>query len=368
VTNQPTYHVLARKYRPRSFSEMVGQDALVRTLQNAIKSGRVAHAFIFTGIRGTGKTSTARILARALNCELGPTASPCGTCAQCQAIARDNHVDIIEMDAASRTGVDDIRDLIESVPYAPVMGRYKVYIIDEVHMLSKAAFNALLKTLEEPPAHAKFIFATTEIRKVPTTILSRCQRFDLRRVDAEVLAAHFARIVEAEGLRADQDALELISHYADGSVRDGLSLLDQAISLSDGVVSGQGIRDMLGLVERARSVSIIDAAMGGDAAGALRELRSVIQMGVDPVTVLKDMLDYAHFVCEAAVDPAAANDPTLPETQRRAGFARAKTLGLGKAHQTWNTLLAGLTSAQSAPNPRQAVEQALFKTAAGCRG
>lgn len=364
---KPAYQVLARKYRPTTFAEMIGQEGLVRTLTNAIESGRIAHAFVLTGIRGTGKTSTARILARALNCESGPTANPCGTCPQCLAIANESHVDVIEMDAASRTGVDDIRDLIDGVPYAPVQGRYKVYIVDEVHMLSKAAFNALLKTLEEPPAHVKFVFATTEIRKVPATILSRCQRFDLRRVDIETLARHFATIAEAEGISIDRDALEIIARSADGSVRDGLSLLDQAIALSNGEITGTSIRDMLGLADRARAVEVADAAMSGDAAKTLRAFRDLIRSGVDPAVVLRDALDFAHFVSVLAAAPSESEDPAVSGSERQAGIARAKALGLGKAHQAWQAILGGLGDAQNAPNPKQAAEMALLKVAAICQ-
>src|ERR1700761_9728155 len=268
------YRVLARKYRPSTFTELIGQEAMVRTLSNAIATGRIAHAFILTGVRGVGKTTTARILARALNCvgsdgSGGSTAEPCGRCEQCLAIADDRHVDVMEMDAASRTGVDDIRELIDGVRYAPGAARYKVYIVDEVHMLSKQAFNALLKTLEEPPPHVKFIFATTEIRKVPITVLSRCQRFDLRRIDAEVLTEHFNRIAAAEAVTVEPDAMALIARAADGSARDGLSLMDQAIARGGGTVTAEQVRDMLGLADRAVVLDLFEAAMGGNAKEAL---------------------------------------------------------------------------------------------------
>src|SRR5690349_15606867 len=289
--SQTIYRVLARKYRPATFAELIGQEAMVRTLTNAIATGRIAHAFILTGVRGVGKTTTARILARALNCigpdgAGGPTVSPCGLCEPCRAIAEDRHVDVMEMDAASRTGVDDIRELTDGVRYKPVSARFKIYIIDEVHMLSKNAFNALLKTLEEPPADVKFIFATTEIHKVPITVLSRCQRFSLRRVPVEMLAEHYRRIAEAEGIAIEPAALGLIARAADGSVRDGLSLLDQAIALSDGPIAEATVRDMLGIADRGLVFDLFETVMKGDAAGALRLLDSLHQGGADPLMVL----------------------------------------------------------------------------------
>ena len=287
------YRVLARKYRPSDFSGLVGQDALVRTLTNAIAQGRLAHAFMLTGVRGVGKTTTARILARAFNCigidgKGGPTAEPCGKCEHCTAIAEDRHVDVIEMDAASRTGVGDIRELIEGVRYRPVSARYKIYIIDEVHMLSTNAFNALLKTLEEPHAHVKFVFATTEIRKVPVTVLSRCQRFDLRRIDADVLAQHFAGIAKAEGAKISANALALIARAADGSARDGLSLLDQAIGMGEGEVSEEQVRDMLGLADRTQLFDLFEGLMQGEAK-ALDQLNTMYQSGADPIVVLQEI-------------------------------------------------------------------------------
>lgn len=287
------YRVLARKYRPKSFAELIGQDALVRTLTNAIHSGRIAQAFMLTGVRGVGKTTTARIIARALNCTGpdgtgGPTVTPCGVCDNCRAIAEDRHVDVMEMDAASHTGVDDIREIIDGVRYAPVSARYKLYIIDEVHMLSKSAFNALLKTLEEPPAHVKFVFATTEIRKVPVTVLSRCQRFDLRRVDAQVLKEHFTRITGLEGAGIEPDAAALIARAADGSVRDGLSLLDQAIALAAGTVTAQQVRDMLGLADRSKVIDLFEAAVSAKPAEAMDLLSDLHRVGADPVVILQD--------------------------------------------------------------------------------
>src|SRR5271155_3707757 len=276
------YRVLARKYRPSTFAELIGQEAMVRTLSNAIATGRIAHAFILTGVRGVGKTTTARILARALNC-VGPdgsggaTAEPCGQCAQCLAIADDRHVDVMEMDAASRTGVDDIRELTEGVRYRPVSGRYKVYIIDEVHMLSRNAFNALLKTLEEPPPDVKFVFATTEIQKVPVTVLSRCQRFSLRRVPIDLLMAHYQSIAEAEGVAIEPGALGLIARAADGSVRDGLSILDQAIALANGPIGEALVRDMLGIADRNLVFDLFETVLKGDAAGALDQMEALYQ-------------------------------------------------------------------------------------------
>ncbi|WP_296989887.1 DNA polymerase III subunit gamma/tau, partial [Thalassospira sp. UBA1131] len=289
------YQVLARKYRPRSFDELIGHGPMVKTLSNALESGRLAHAFILTGVRGIGKTTTARIIARALNCigadgNGGATIEPCGVCEHCRAIAEDRHVDVLEMDAASRTGVDDIRELIEGVRYRPTSARYKIYIIDEVHMLSKSAFNALLKTLEEPPEHVKFIFATTEIRKIPITVLSRCQRFDLRRVQTDELAAHYSRIAGLENAEIEEEAVTLIARAADGSVRDGMSLLDQAISHGAGKVTTQQVRDMLGLSDRSRIFDLFDHTMKGEVNEALELLGAQYALGGDPPVMLQDML------------------------------------------------------------------------------
>ena len=332
MTDQPTaptpYRVLARKYRPATFADMIGQESLVRSLTNAIASGRIAQGYMLTGVRGVGKTTTARILARAFNC-IGPdgkggaTAIPCGQCSHCLAIAEDRHIDVIEMDAASRTGVGDIRELIEGVRYAPVEARYKIYIIDEVHMLSTQAFNALLKTLEEPPAHVKFIFATTDIRKVPVTVLSRCQRFDLRRVDAEALAGYYARIAAAEGARVAPGALALIARAADGSVRDGLSLLDRALALGEeGSVAGEigedQIRDMMGLADRSRLFDLFDLLMQGQTAGALAILAELYQSGADPALLLQDLLDLTHWLTRIKFLPQAADDPAAAEIERQA--------------------------------------------------
>ncbi|MFZ5791554.1 MAG: DNA polymerase III subunit gamma/tau [Pseudomonadota bacterium] len=362
------YRVLARKYRPRTFAEMIGQEAMVRTLSNAIAQGRLAHAFILTGVRGVGKTTTARILARAFNCigpdgTGGPTVEPCGLCEHCRAIAEDRHVDVMEMDAASRTGVADIRELIEGVRYAPVQARYKIYIIDEVHMLSTAAFNALLKTLEEPPPHVKFIFATTEIRKVPVTVLSRCQRFDLRRVDAETLAAHFGRVAEAEGAKIAPAALALIARAADGSVRDGLSLLDQAIARreGEGEIGEAEVRDMLGLADRTQLFDLFERAMKGEGAGTLALLAEMYRAGADPVVTLQDLLGLVHWLTRVKLVPETADDPALPEAERTRGKAMAEALAIPVLARAWQMLLKGLSETQAAPSPLQAAEMALIR-------
>ena len=359
------YRVLARKYRPASFSDLIGQEALVRTLTNAIDAGRLAHAFVLTGVRGVGKTTTARILARALNCigadgAGGPTVAPCGSCRHCEAIAQDRHVDVIEMDAASRTGVDDIRELIESVRYRPVEARYKVYIIDEVHMLSKPAFNALLKTLEEPPEQIIFIFATTEIRKVPVTVLSRCQRFDLRRVEQQVLAAHFTGICGREAVTAEAAAVAMIARAADGSVRDGLSLLDQAIALGGGkAITEAAVRDMLGLADRTRVFDLYDALMRGDAPAALEILGAVYRAGGDPAVVLEDLLELTHLLTRAKLVPESLHDQ--PEAERRRGGEMAESLGLADLARCWQVLLKGLGELRAAPQPLQAAEMILIR-------
>ena len=361
------YRVLARKYRPTNFSDLIGQDALVRTVTNAIRTGRLAHAFLLTGVRGVGKTSTARILARALNCTgaggEGPTAEPCGVCEHCQAIAEDRHVDVMEMDAASRTGVDDIRELIDGVRYRPTSARYKVYIVDEVHMLSKQAFNALLKTLEEPPPHAKFIFATTEVRRLPVTVLSRCQRFDLRRVDATTLAAHFQAVAEKENAEISEGAIRLIARAADGSVRDGLSLLDQAIAHGGGAVSEAEVRDMLGLADRERVFELFAAVMKGETASALDLLGEQYRAGADPIAVLEDMLELTHWLTRVKLVPAIANDPSIPEIERRQGQEMTAQLAMPELTRAWQMLLKGLSEARSAPQSLMAVEMALVRLA-----
>ncbi len=357
------YQVLARKCRPYDFSGLIGQEAMVRTLTNAIDSGRLAHAFILTGVRGVGKTTTARIIARALNCEEGPTPTPCGVCKNCQAIAQGRHMDVLEMDAASRTGVDDIRELIESVRYRPTGARYKVYIVDEIHMLSKNAFNALLKTLEEPPEHVKFIFATTEIRKVPVTVLSRCQRFDLKRLSIEALSAHFSAIAQKEGAKISSGALHLISRAADGSVRDGLSLLDQAIAHTDGEISEEQVRNMLGLADRTRIFDLFDVVMNSDIKEALAQVAGLYNSGADPVVILTDLLELTHWITRIKAAPETAKAPGVPEAERVRGCEMAGKLSMATLARTWQMLLKGLSEAQSAPSPLQATEMALVRLA-----
>src|SRR6516225_5769313 len=364
----PAYRVLARKYRPSTFAELIGQEGMVLTLSNAIATGRVAHAFVLTGVRGVGKTTTARILARALNCvgadgTGGPTAEPCGRCPQCLAIAGDRHVDVIEMDAASRTGVDDIRDLTEGVRYRPVSGRYKIYIIDEVHMLSKNAFNALLKTLEEPPPDVKFIFATTEIHKVPVTVLSRCQRFSLRRVPVELLIRHYRQIAEAEGVEIKPAALALIARAADGSVRDGLSLLDQAIALSAGQVEEAAVRDMLGVADRGLIFDLLESVVRGDAPAALAQMDGLYQGGADPLMILQDLLDLSHFVTRLKLAPEAGTGDPIAEGDRERARPLAEKLAMPVLARAWQMLLKGLEEVQVAPSPVQAAEMVLVRLA-----
>ena len=362
------YLVLARKYRPSIFAGLIGQEAMVRTLTNAIDSGRLAHAFIFTGVRGVGKTTTARIIARALNCigedaQGGPTPEPCGVCEHCRAITEDRHVDVLEMDAASRTKVEEMRELLDGVRYRPTSARYKVYIIDEVHMLSKHAFNALLKTLEEPPKHVKFIFATTETRKVPVTVLSRCQRFDLRRVDIETLLAYYADIAEKEGVKATSAALRLIAGAAEGSVRDGLSLLDQAISLTGGDIGESGVHEMLGLADRSQSFTMLEAVLKGEIVTALRVLADQYEAGADPARILQDLLEIIHWVTRLKVAPDAAKDPGVSETERVMGTDMAKCLSMAALARAWQMLLKGLGEIKTAPRPLQAVEMILIRLA-----
>jgi len=371
VSDKIEYQVLARKYRPTDFSNLIGQDAMVRTLKNAFESGRLAHAFILTGVRGVGKTTSARIIARALNC-VGQdgngeaTIEPCGECEFCQAIAEDRLVDVLEMDAASRTGVDDVRELIEGVRYKPVSARYKVYIIDEVHMLSRNAFNALLKTLEEPPAHVKFIFATTEIRKVPVTVLSRCQRFDLRRVDIETLSANFSEIAEKEGVKVTDAAISLIARAADGSVRDGQSLLDQVVvtAAKDNAELGEDVvRDMLGLADRERSFDLFELVMKGNVSGALDMLDADYANGADSVLVLQDLLEVVHWLSRVKVTPDIADGPMVPESDRDRGKDLTSRLSMRALTRAWQMLLKGLREAQSAPSPIQAAEMILIRLA-----
>ncbi len=366
------YQVLARKYRPQTFDELIGQDALVRTLTNAITTDRLAHAWLLTGVRGVGKTTTARIIARALNCigadgEGGPTSTPCGVCANCVAIADGRHTDVLEMDAASRTGVDDVRELIEGVRYRPGSARYKVYIIDEVHMLSTNAFNALLKTLEEPPEHVKFVFATTEARKLPVTVLSRCQRFDLRRVAEDELARHFATIAEAEGAQVDEGAIALIARAADGSVRDGLSILDQALaSASQGVaITEDAVRAMMGLADRSQVFGMFESLMKGEIGDALARLAAQHQAGADGESVMGDLLDLTHWLTRVKITPAVADDPVVPEAERVLGRALADGLSMANLTRTWQLLLKGLAEVQAAPQPMKALEMVLVRIAYG---
>jgi DNA polymerase-3 subunit gamma/tau len=362
------YRVLARKYRPSGFDELIGQDAMVRTLRNAIASGRLAHAFILTGVRGVGKTTTARIIARALNCTGGevdgPTAEPCGTCENCISIAEDRHVDVIEMDAASRTGVGDMRELIEGTIYRPVSARYKVYIVDEVHMLSTSAFNALLKTLEEPPGHVKFVFATTETRKVPVTVLSRCQRFDLRRVDAETLVAHYSEIAAKEGVEITDDALGLIARAADGSVRDGLSLLDQAIAHAAGAkIEAAEVSDMLGLVDRLQILDLFEALMSGDISGAMARADVMYASGADPVVILQDLLELSHWLTRLKAVPDGTAGTTVSDVERTRGRDIADRLAMPELTRAWQMLLKGLNETRTAPSPIQALEMVLVRLA-----
>ncbi len=365
-SSQVPYQVLARKYRPESFADLIGQDAMVRTLRNAFATDRIHHAFVMTGIRGTGKTTTARIIAKGLNCigrdgQGGPTTEPCGACEHCRAISEGRHVDVLEMDAASRTGVDDIREIIASVAYRAASARYKIYIIDEVHMLSNNAFNALLKTLEEPPAHVKFIFATTEIRKVPVTVLSRCQRFDLRRIEPEVMMAHLSRVAQAEGGQVAPDALALITRAAEGSVRDAMSLLDQAISHGAGETTAEQVRAMLGLADRARVLDLFEHVMKGDAAAALEELASQYADGADPMAVLRDLAEITHWLSVTQITPEAGNDPTISPEERDRGAAMATALPMRVLTRSWQMLLKALEEVANAPNAMMAAEMAIIR-------
>jgi DNA polymerase-3 subunit gamma/tau len=364
------YKVLARKYRPSDFTGLIGQEALVRTLSNAFATGRIAHAFMLTGVRGVGKTTTARIIARALNCigpdgkATQPTIHPCGVCEPCRAIAESRHVDVQEMDAASRTGIDDVREIIEGVRYAPASARYKVYIIDEVHMLSKQAFNGLLKTLEEPPPHVKFVFATTEIRKVPVTVLSRCQRFDLRRIETAELVKHLAGIAAQEGVKIEDAALALVARAAEGSVRDGLSLLDQAIAHgTEDSITAEMVRAMLGLADRGRVLDLYEKVMGGEVPAALSSLGELYDRGADPLAVMQDLLEITHFLTRIKVAPGAEGffDGASSEAKRAAEMAAE--LSVPSLTRAWTMLLKGLFEVRDAARPVQALEMALIRLA-----
>ncbi|PRY78107.1 DNA polymerase-3 subunit gamma/tau [Yoonia maritima] len=366
MTDTPAYQVLARKYRPETFVDLVGQDAMVRTLKNAFEADRIAQAFIMTGIRGTGKTTTARIIAKGMNCigpdgNGGPTTEPCGECEHCTAIMEGRHVDVMEMDAASRTGVGDIREIIDSVHYRAASARYKIYIIDEVHMLSKNAFNALLKTLEEPPAHVKFIFATTEIRQVPVTVLSRCQRFDLRRIEPEIMIALLRKIATGENAEISDDALALITRAAEGSARDATSLLDQAISHGAGETTADQVRAMLGLADRGRVLDLFDMILRGQAAEALTELSGQYANGADPMAVLRDLAEVCHWVSVIKITPEAAEDPTISPDERTRGQAMAADLPMRVMSRMWQMLLKALEEVAMAPNAMMAAEMAVIR-------
>ena len=369
AANTP-YRVLARKYRPTDFTGLVGQEALVRTLSNAFATGRIAHAFMLTGVRGVGKTTTARIIARALNCigpdgkRKAPTIQPCGECEPCVAISESRHVDVLEMDAASHTGIDDVREIIDGVRYAPASARYKVYIIDEVHMLSKQAFNGLLKTLEEPPPHVKFIFATTEIRKVPVTVLSRCQRFDLRRIETSELVGLLGSIASKEKVKIENDALALIARAAEGSARDGLSLLDQAIAHGEGKpIGAELVREMLGLADRGRVLDLFEKVMGGKIAEALADLGKLYDHGADPLAVMQDLLEIVHFLTRIKVAPGAEGffDGSSSEAKRSAQMAGK--LSVPSLTRAWQMLLKGLIEVRDATRPIAACEMALIRLA-----
>ncbi|MCX8134492.1 MAG: DNA polymerase III subunit gamma/tau [Roseococcus sp.] len=364
------YRVLARKYRPQSFDDLIGQEAMVRTLRNAFARGRVHHAFLLTGVRGVGKTTTARIIARALNCvgpdgTGGPTADPCGACPECQAILADRHPDVIEMDAASNRGIDDVRELREALRFRPAQGRQKVFILDEVHMLTEQAFNALLKSLEEPPPAITFVLATTELRKVPVTIRSRCQTFALKRVPEARLRAHFGRVAALEGFTAEEDALAMLARAADGSVRDGLSLLDQAIALAGegGRLRAESVREMLGLADRSLVFDMLEAVMAADLPTALARFGEAHERGADPHSVLTDMLEQVHMLTRFAAIPALRAEPGLPEQERVRGAALAARLSVPVLTRAWQMLLKGLEELREAPDPRAAAEMILIRLA-----
>lgn len=367
-TNENQYVVLARKYRPQNFEDLLGQDALVQTLTNAIQNNRLHHAYILTGIRGVGKTTTARLIARALNCtgadgKGGPTIHPCGVCDNCKAIAAGRHMDVMELDAASHTGVDDIRELLDSARYAPTNARYKVYIIDEVHMLSKGAFNALLKTLEEPPAHVKFIFATTEIRKVPVTILSRCQRFDLQRLSVETLTQLFTKILANENIPAETEALDIIAKAADGSARDGLSLLDQAIVLSNGNINTDVVKKMLGLADRSQTLTLFENLVNGNMEAVLKDISEQYTNGATPMIVLQDLINITHDLAKVKIIPALLNSTSLSEIEKKTFATLSTSCSLAVLSKIWQMLIKGISEINMAPSAVEALEMILLRVA-----
>lgn len=368
MAEQENYVVLARKYRPQSFAELLGQDALVQTLSNAIKNNRLHHAYILTGIRGVGKTTTARIIAKALNCtgkdgREGATINPCGICENCQAISASRHIDVLELDAASRTGVDDMREILDGVRYKPTNGRYKIYIIDEVHMLTKSAFNALLKTLEEPPSHVIFILATTEIRKVPVTVLSRCQRFDLQRLTIETLVNHFKNIIANENLKAEEEALHLIAKAADGSCRDGLSLLDQAISLGSGEVKSDVVKNMIGLADRNQTFDLFEKLLGGKVEDVVATLTEMYKNGATPLTMLQDLISITHLLAKVKIVPSFVNDASLAESEKEFCKRVAPLAPIAILSKIWQMMIKGLSELSMAPVQIDALEMILIRIA-----
>lgn len=366
--NDNQYVVLARKYRPQNFEDLLGQDALVQTLTNAIQNNRLHHAYILTGIRGVGKTTTARLIARALNCigedgKGGPTIHPCGVCDNCKAIASGRHMDVMELDAASHTGVDDVRELLDSARYAPTNGRYKIYIIDEVHMLSKGAFNALLKTLEEPPSHVKFIFATTEIRKVPVTILSRCQRFDLQRLSIETLTHLFDKILKNENIPADEETLQIIAKAADGSARDGLSLLDQAIVLSNGAIKTDVVKKMLGLADRSQTLSLFENLVKGNMEDVLNAISEQYTNGATPMIILQDLINITHDMAKIKIVPQLLSSTSLSEVEKNTFTDLSGKCSLAILSKIWQMLIKGITEINIAPSSVEALEMILLRVA-----